>query len=298
MVVLAGTGDNGGDALYAGALLARRGAAVTAHKAGPKAHAGSLAELRAAGGRVTADLATAGAVLSRADLVVDGILGIGGRGGLREPAASRCRRGVQRRARRPGDRGRVDLPSGVDADTGAVTGMAVRADITVTFGVLKPGLLVGAGAVHADSSRWSTSASSPPRRRPRLLRARLDDVAAWWPRPVTNDNKYPRGVVGVATGSEQFPGAAVLATGGAVRGGAGMVRVVTGPVPAAAVRQAWPDGAHHLPRRPGLGPDRIGGAGAGLGGRAGHGDRPPDAVARLASVLRPRTPRSSSTRTG
>ena len=57
VVVLAGSGDNGGDALYAGALLARRGAAVTAITAGPKAHAGGTAELRAAGGRVTGDLA-------------------------------------------------------------------------------------------------------------------------------------------------------------------------------------------------------------------------------------------------
>ena len=60
VVVLAGSGDNGGDALYAGALLARRGAAVTAITAGPKTHPGGLAALRAAGGRVTDDRPTAG----------------------------------------------------------------------------------------------------------------------------------------------------------------------------------------------------------------------------------------------
>ena len=54
VVVLAGSGDNGGDALYAGALLARRGAAVTAIAAGPKVHPGGTAALRAAGGRVIA----------------------------------------------------------------------------------------------------------------------------------------------------------------------------------------------------------------------------------------------------
>ena len=53
VAVLAGSGDNGGDALYAGALLARRGAAVTAITAGPKTHQGGLAALREAGGRVT-----------------------------------------------------------------------------------------------------------------------------------------------------------------------------------------------------------------------------------------------------
>ena len=55
VVVLAGSGDNGGDALYAGALLARRGVAVTAIAAGPKAHQGGIAALRAAGGRVTSE---------------------------------------------------------------------------------------------------------------------------------------------------------------------------------------------------------------------------------------------------
>ena len=74
VVVLAGSGDNGGDALYAGALLARRGAAVTAITAGPKAHPGGVADLRAAGGRVTEDLA--GDLIARADLIVDGLLGI------------------------------------------------------------------------------------------------------------------------------------------------------------------------------------------------------------------------------
>src|ERR1700724_3494653 len=81
VAVLAGGGDNGGDALYAGALLARRGAAVTAITAGPKAHPGGIAELRAAGGRLTGDLAAAGPVIARAEVIIDGLLGIGGRGG-------------------------------------------------------------------------------------------------------------------------------------------------------------------------------------------------------------------------
>src|SRR5580693_7208754 len=53
VVVLTGSGDNGGDALYAGALLARRGVAVTAITAAPRTHPGGAAELRAAGGRLT-----------------------------------------------------------------------------------------------------------------------------------------------------------------------------------------------------------------------------------------------------
>src|SRR6266702_3890876 len=80
VVLLVGVGDNGGDALYAGALLAGRGASVHALLADPaRAHAGGLSALRDAGGRVASD----DSVLDRADLIVDGLLGIGGRGGLR-----------------------------------------------------------------------------------------------------------------------------------------------------------------------------------------------------------------------
>src|ERR1700738_429249 len=71
VIVLAGSGDNGGDALYAGALLARRGVAVTAIAAGPKVHPGGTAALRTAGGRVIAqaDLTNSGDLTNRADLL-------------------------------------------------------------------------------------------------------------------------------------------------------------------------------------------------------------------------------------
>ncbi|MBA3798521.1 MAG: bifunctional ADP-dependent NAD(P)H-hydrate dehydratase/NAD(P)H-hydrate epimerase, partial [Geodermatophilaceae bacterium] len=89
VVVLAGAGDNGGDALFAAALLARRGAAVEAVAvAGDRLHAGGAAALRGAGGRIRAfdvisDLTI---LLRRADLILDGIVGIGGGGALRPPA--------------------------------------------------------------------------------------------------------------------------------------------------------------------------------------------------------------------
>lgn len=83
VVLLVGPGDNGGDALYAGARLARRGAGVTAVPMDPeRMHPGALAALRAAGGHL------APSVPQQADLVLDGLLGIGGRGGLRPAAAA------------------------------------------------------------------------------------------------------------------------------------------------------------------------------------------------------------------
>src|SRR5256714_7951478 len=89
IVVLAGSGDNGGDALYAGARLARRGARVVAVAAGSHVHEQGAAALRVGGGRVTgSDDPDLPAVIAAADLVLDGLLGIGGRGGLREPYAT------------------------------------------------------------------------------------------------------------------------------------------------------------------------------------------------------------------
>jgi ADP-dependent NAD(P)H-hydrate dehydratase / NAD(P)H-hydrate epimerase len=280
VVVLAGSGDNGGDALYAGARLARRGAAVTAITAAPKVHEGGTAALRAAGGRVTGNADA----IARADLIIDGLLGIGGRGGLREPFAGLA--AAAERARRDADATvvAVDLPSGIDADTGAVDGPAVRADVTVTFGAIKPGLLIDPGAGHAGTVEL-VEIGLRPDGEPAVAAPQRGDIAARLPRPGPESDKYRRGVVGVLAGSDRFAGAAVLATGGAVRGGAGMVRVVTASVPAAVVRQTWPeavltvhpdDGDWDLPGSVGRVQAWVAGPGMGTG---------PDAVARLAAVL-------------
>ncbi|MDT4986175.1 MAG: ADP-dependent NAD(P)H-hydrate dehydratase / NAD(P)H-hydrate epimerase [Micromonosporaceae bacterium] len=236
VLLLVGAGNNGGDALYAGALLARRGIGVAAVLLAPdRTHAGGLAGLRAAGGRVV------GTPPERVDLVVDGILGIGGRGGLRPDAARLVSRaitggadgraaGPAEGARGSADGGRpvvvaVDLPSGVDADTGAVVGDAVRADVTVTFGALKPGLLVGPGATRAGLVELVDIGLGPwLRGEPALWVPDHEDLAAWWPRPSADDDKYTRGVVGVATGSAAYPGAAMMSTAGALAGPTGMVR--------------------------------------------------------------------------
>ncbi len=228
IVLLVGPGDNGGDALYAGARLARRGAGVTAVPMDPgRVHAGGLAALRAAGGRVGE------AVPRRADLVVDGLLGIGGRGGLRPAAAAlveRIPQGVPVVA--------VDLPSGVDADTGEVTGPAVTADVTVTFGAYKPGLLIDPGASRAGVVHLVDIGLELPGRADAEALQRAD-VAGLLPVPTASSDKYRRGVVGIAAGSPQYPGAAVLAVAGALRGGAGAVRYV-GPA-AEAVLARYPE---------------------------------------------------------
>ena len=242
-VLLVGAGNNGGDALWAGSRLARRGVRVDAVLLGSAAHEEGLAALRAAGGGVVpADRGLA--LLRAADLVVDGIVGLGASPGLREPAA-----GLVAGLAPPATPGAplvvaVDLPSGVDPDTGETPAPHVRADVTVTFGAPKPCLLLppadrAAGRVEVVDIGLLPGLEA--RGRPAVERLTAAGAAALWPVPTPEDDKYRRGVVGLVAGSTAYTGAAVLAVGGAVRAGAGMVRYV-GPEHAADhVRQAWPE---------------------------------------------------------
>ncbi|WP_213452771.1 NAD(P)H-hydrate dehydratase [Rhizomonospora bruguierae] len=220
VLLLVGAGNNGGDALYAGARLAERGASVLAHLLAPeRVHLEGLAALRRAGGRVVREVPPA------ADLVVDGIVGIGGSGGLRDPAAA----AVERVAALGAPVVAVDVPSGVAVDTGDLPGVAVRADVTVTFGCLKPALVVGPAAPHAGQVELVDIGLEPwLRGAPAVRVPEAADVAAWWPTPGAGSEKYSRGVVGVATGSATYPGAGVLSVGGALAGPAGMVRYAGG----------------------------------------------------------------------
>ncbi len=242
VVVLAGTGDNGGDALFAGARLAVRGAQVTAVGTGAGQHEAGSAALRGAGGRLAGPAGSAAAeAIAAADLIIDGILGIGGRGGLREPAAALA--GLTARAAGSGTVVvATDLPSGVDADTGVVAGVAIRADVTVTFGTVKPGLLIDPGASYAGTVELVDIGLRPHLTAPPAVTAlQSADVAALLPEPGAESDKYRRGVLGVLAGSEKYTGAAVLSVGGAIRGGAGMVRLVSARAAADVVRQHWPE---------------------------------------------------------
>lgn len=231
VVLLVGSGNNGGDALYAGAALARRGARVDALLTSERVHQDALsAFLRAGGSR-----ATEARLIDDAALLIDGILGIGGSGGLRSPATELA----DRAAAAPGLVVAVDLPSGLDGSTGEVTGTAIRADVTVTFGGLKVGLLVDPGAEHAGLVELVDIGLELPPSNIEVLQAA--DVEALIPRTARESDKYRRGVVGVAAGSQHYTGAAVLCVGGALRGGAGMVRYVGEEAPANLVRARWPE---------------------------------------------------------
>lgn len=219
-----GSGDNGGDALWAATFLRRRGAAAAAILLNPeRTHANALAAFTRAGGRIVETVPAA------TDLVIDGVVGISGSGPLR-PNAAEVFAAVDQ-AGMPVVA--VDIPSGVDVQTGAADGPHVHATLTVTFGGLKP--------VHAlgDCGRVELvdiGLELPPTD---VLGFDAADVAARWPVPGPNDDKYTQGVTGILAGSATYPGAAVLCTGAAVAATSGMVRYAGSAGPQ--VLSHWPE---------------------------------------------------------
>lgn len=217
VLVLAGAGANGGDALFAGARLARRGARVEVVVLADAAHAAGLVELRQAGGHVVKEPSVG------ADLVLDGIVGIGGRPGLRGRAAEV--------AEVVADLGApvvaVDVPSGVGVDTGGVDGPHVAADLTVTFGTHKVAHFVEPAAAASGVVELVDIGLAPYLADPVIEVLQPIDVRRLVPHPGALANKYSRGVVGVAAGSPEYTGAGLLVVSASVATGlAGMVRYV------------------------------------------------------------------------
>jgi hydroxyethylthiazole kinase-like uncharacterized protein yjeF len=219
-----GSGDNGGDALWAATFLRRRGAKAFAVLLKPEhTHRKALAAFQHAGGRVV------DTVPERTDLVIDGVVGLSGSGPLRPQAAEQFaavdQAGIPVAA--------VDIPSGLDVATGAGSGPHVHAALTVTFGGLKP--------VHAlgDCGRVELIDIGLDLPETDLLGFEAADVKARWPVPGPHDDKYTQGVTGILAGSSTYPGAAVLCTGAAVAATSGMVRYAG--TAAAQVLSHWPE---------------------------------------------------------
>lgn len=241
-MVLAGPGSNGGDALHAGALLARSGVRVVAVAAADRVHEGGLTALRRAGGRVVrlgpapGDLPGVGVdeaarLAGDADVLLDGLLGIGATGGgVRGDAGALLALLAERWPPGTPEEGRpcvvaVDVPSGVGVDDGTGAGPAPAADLTVTFGGLKPALLLPPAA-RAAGRVALVDLGLRLEGRAAVVRLEDEDVAGLWPVPGAEAHKYTRGVLGVVAGTRRYPGAAVLTSTAAVLAGVGMVRYV------------------------------------------------------------------------
>lgn len=281
VVVLAGSGGNGGDALYAAAFVARdTDALVAALLVTDSTHGPALAAARAAGvlvvdvsgaaGSVAGDaaddadadaddtdndtdndtdtdtdaaeetapaaLAEALDLLAEADVVVDGVTGIGGRPGLSgyEPAWALVQ-AIPDEAYVVS----VDLPSGTDPSGLRPVADSVYADETVTFGVCKPVHVLAGAAACGLLTVVDIGLDEPGA--PAAVRLVRDDIARLWPVPGPADDKYTRGVLGVVAGGEGYTGAPVLAVTAAVTAGVGMVRYIGPAAPTDLVRARVPE---------------------------------------------------------
>ncbi|HMD47323.1 MAG TPA: bifunctional ADP-dependent NAD(P)H-hydrate dehydratase/NAD(P)H-hydrate epimerase [Acidimicrobiales bacterium] len=213
VTVLAGKGNNGADGRVAAAVLTRRGARVRVLEAG------------------VADLAPC-------DLVIDAAYGTGFRGTFEAPAMASGQPVLA-----------VDIPSGIDGDTGASGGRPMAARRTVTFAALKPGLLQGDGPGYAGQVVTADIGIAVGSHDVGLVED--VDVAALVARRPHGTNKW-KTAVAVVAGSPGMEGAAALCAHGAARAGAGMVRlavpgsarpggdVLAGPWPIEAVRLPLP----------------------------------------------------------
>ena len=250
IVVVCGAGNNGGDGFVVARHMLARGARVEAWLAGDPAK--MTPDCRAnhdafagIGGRIETvplgeSLQTLGDALAEADVAVDALFGTGLDRPIVEPMASVIR--LVNEARGFGRHLRVaalDVPSGLDTDTGVALGLSIEADLTVTFAHLKLGHVTGQGARVSGPVHVVDIGVPPALRHERaaeLVESR--DVRAHVQKRPVDSHKYRAGHVAIVAGSPGKVGASLLAARGALRGGAGAATIVT-----------WPDAATALEAR-------------------------------------------------
>ncbi len=241
VVILVGSGNNGGDGLVAGHYLAQAGGEVSAYlsKKRPDGDV-NLSRLRQDGASlmVAAQDGEGGALrqwLESADVVVDALLGTGARlplrGKVRE-VLKQAKAFLESRDRPPFVVA-VDCPSGLDCDTGEIAAEALRADLTVTLAAAKPGLLKFPGAGFAGElviGEIGIPDDQEELARVEMELATPDVVKPWLPTRPRDAHKGTFGRAIVVAGSINFPGAAALAAEAAYRVGAGLVTLAV-PTP-------------------------------------------------------------------
>ena len=225
-LIAAGCGNNGGDGFAVGRLLLQEGFPVDFWLIGERSRCSPETEaqisiLEKYGCRIMEHMPE-----RNYDIIVDALFGIGLHRALAGPYAEAVEYMNQSGAFILS----VDIPSGISADTGAVYGSAVRADVTVTFAFLKRGLVLYPGAVHAGrvvTAQIGITQDSFRKKPPAAFTFRKG-ASPLLPRRDPNGNKGTFGKVLLAAGSPGMAGAAILASSAVLRSGAGMVRVLSG----------------------------------------------------------------------
>jgi len=239
ILVLVGPGNNGGDGLVVARHLHDAGAHVALYiwkrteraddQPWRECRKRSIPELHAA---ADADQEGLKLAAQRAAMIVDALLGIGVDRPLGAPVNAIVDTINEVRAARKGSKPQIlsiDVPSGINADTGASMGCAVAADITVATGILKPGHLLSPGRQYTNElvcvpiglTQIDQEKCMAESLNPQALRALL-------PARPSDSHKGTYGKVMIVAGSGRYPGAAFLTASGALRSGAGLVTLACG----------------------------------------------------------------------
>lgn len=228
-LVLVGKGNNGGDGLVAARHLAERGYVVEVALIGEGGQLRGEAEVNLRHARAfgipvheNAGDTTIRELLARADVAVDALLGIG----LSGAVGGRAAEVLGLLAAHTGRIVAVDIPSGLDADTGALMGPVPRVDITVTFGLPKQGLYLYPGRACCGHIRVAPIGLAPETVRtatPATWVVEMSDVARAVPPRRPDAHKGDAGRLLVVAGSRGLTGAAAMAANAAMRAGAGLV---------------------------------------------------------------------------
>lgn len=236
-LVLVGPGNNGGDGLVVARHLHDAGALVNLYL-WKRQFAADDANWRRCRERAIAEIAATDdpsgaqlqALLTTADLVVDGLLGAGANRPVAADLAAIIAYVNAIRAAQPALRiWAIDLPTGVHADSGALLGSAIRADVTVATGLFKRGIAFAPGRAYVGR-RELASFAMPATSLEAMMTQTLDREAVqpFLPARPADAHKGSFGKVLVMAGSLHYPGAAALTCGGAARVGAGLVTLATG----------------------------------------------------------------------
>lgn len=243
VLVVAGMGNNGGDGLAVGRLLALKGDRVSFYLEGNQ-------------DKMTAETITQMSILKNLgfstqskledaeyDMVVDALFGIGLSRTV-EGAYARTIERINYYGRHGAYICAVDIPSGICGDTGKVMGCAVRADITVTFGFAKRGHLLYPGKEYSGKlavKDIGITESSFVEKSPSAFCYEKEDIMKLLPRRVPDGNKGTFGKVLLLAGSMDMGGACILCGNSILRSGAGMVKVITPSCNRQIIQQSLPE---------------------------------------------------------
>lgn len=242
VTVLAGPGNNGGDAWVVARALACSGVRVTVVEPIPAKTPDCIAERGLAVKGFNADAVITGdaarSLTGRADLIVDGLLGTGANGAPRGAIASLIDAANEERSRGAAIVA-LDVPSGLDASTGSTDGSAITADLTLTFATMKRGHLIKRG--HCGNIvvlDIGLGTPNPASKAPSLVDERW--VADAVPATSPEAHKGTRKKLVIVGGHEGMAGATILAARAALRSGVGMVKLVVAPASVRVIQEAEP----------------------------------------------------------